>query len=174
MSHFESQIFTSYQRGFSMIELVAVIVILGIVGVYVAPKISNVSSYEITVVRDAILSNARRAQHLSMYDSSQCYRLNIAANQFGVQTAASQAGPWQYLTTPYDPSDATHPIQKAFNNLDSVSPVSAIYFDALGNRTVSCRGAVASGVTTITLTDSTETRSINICSTGYATASSCI
>lgn len=160
------------QEGFTLIELVLVIVLLGIVGVYVAPKITDFSSYEARVVKDSILSAARRAQHLAMYDSSLCYRLNIEANQFGVQSASSQAGPWQYLTSPYDPTDANHPVKKAFNKVDSVLPLGAIYFDALGNRTTTCKGAAA-GSTTLTLTQGGEAHSINLCSTGYATESSC-
>lgn len=162
------------QSGFSLLELISVIVILGIVGAYVAPNISSVSSYDITVVRDSILSAARRAQHLAMYDSSMCYRLNIESNQFGVQTAVEQSGPWQYLTSPYDPTDVNHSVKKAFNNVDSVLPIGAIYFDALGNRSASCKGAIATGTATIILSQGGESRSINICSTGYATGSNCI
>ncbi len=57
---------TSKQSGFTLIELVTVIVILGLLAVVAVPRFANKGSFESRTVEDKLISAARHAQQLAM------------------------------------------------------------------------------------------------------------
>jgi MSHA pilin protein MshC len=160
------------QVGFTVIELVQVIVVLGVLAASIIPRVVDFGSYNAYPVRDHILSAARRAQHLSMYESNNCYRLNFEADKFGVQRSVDSGVSWSYLTTPYDPADTGHSVNQAYNEV-TVAPLTPILFDNLGNAATDCAGTAAAGTAVITVTSGSESLTLNICTTGYATISAC-
>jgi MSHA pilin protein MshC len=160
------------QTGFTIIELVQVIVILGILSAFVVPRVVDIGTYSVYPVRDYLLSAARRAQHMAMYDANNCYRLNFEATRFGVQSSNDGGTVWVYLTSPYDPNDPTEEIIQAYNNV-TIAPLTPIYFDTLGNAATNCAGAAAAATSVISVSQGSEAIGLNICTTGYATISAC-
>jgi len=74
----QQHIVSSHAKGFTLIELVATIVLLGILAVNVAPKFTGRSGMAEYALRDQIISTIRFAQQRAMYDhSGNCYTVFI-------------------------------------------------------------------------------------------------
>jgi MSHA pilin protein MshC len=54
------------QKGFTLIELVMVIVLIGIIGLFIAPKLGNVTSMKAGAFREKLRADIRYAQNLAM------------------------------------------------------------------------------------------------------------
>ncbi len=75
-----------FSRGFTLVEFVVTMVLLGILMVAVAPRFFDRGDFANYAVRDQIISAYRFAQQRAMYDhSGNCYRLFIDGTQFGPQ-----------------------------------------------------------------------------------------
>ncbi len=109
-------------RGFTLVELVAVIVLLSILTASVIPRFTSRDGFAEYAVRDQLISAFRLSQQRAMYDhSGNCYRLNIDADGFGSQRDGVYFGPVGEINFSDD-----------YSNI-SVTPASPIYFDGLGN-----------------------------------------
>jgi len=76
----------AYQSGFTLIELVSVVVLLGVLAVTTLPRYTGNQDFDAYTSRDQIIAGARMAQQRAMYDrSGTCYTLNIGSNNIRVQ-----------------------------------------------------------------------------------------
>ena len=57
---------TSLQHGFTLVELITVLVILGLIAVAVLPRMLQRDTFETRTAQDTLLSAARQAQQLAM------------------------------------------------------------------------------------------------------------
>lgn len=153
------------ELGFTLVELVSVIVLLGIVSVSVAPRFSGTGGVAEYSVRDQIISAARFAQQRAMYDHdiTHCYRLFVDVNQFGAQRDISDGNGFQF----FGPLHQNNPAQGILlsGDYNNITPTLVagntmlIAFDGLGNGIeVNCAGGRiiqttidVSGDTTVTL-----------------------
>jgi len=98
-------------QGFTLIELVAVIVLMGVLAAYVAPKFTGSAGIAEYTLRDQIVSTLRFAQQRAMYDhSGACYGVSINATNvtaekngsliLGTQTIALTGDYQGYSATP--------------------------------------------------------------------------
>lgn len=112
-------------RGFTLIELITILVILGIISVFAVPRLSGAESFSVTSARDTGLSVARQVQLRAMQQetpSAGCFALEITASRLG-GSIASGCG---FNTERSDVIDlADSPVRIA-------STVNAIHFDLLG------------------------------------------
>ena len=70
-------------RGFSLIELVTVLVIVGILAVFAAPRLFTVQSITLPAVAAQLLANIRYTQSLAM-SQGQRYRINFTATTYQI------------------------------------------------------------------------------------------
>jgi MSHA pilin protein MshC len=153
------------QRGFTLIELIAVIVLIGILAVYAASRFVGKDGFADYAAQDLIVGAARIAQQRAMYDhSGPCFRLNIA-NSGGVATVSAESNA-SGSYAPIGPADWANGV--TLDSDVSVADIS-IYFDDLGNTlgtAPDCAGTPAS--IAITLND------LQVClySTGHIQAQS--
>lgn len=137
---------SSSQTGFSLIELVAVMILLGVLAVTALPRFTGKSDFSLYSARDQITAGARLAQQRAMIDrhSDLCYRLVIASNVLALQyedslSVIENIGPseeWRsgiVIDADVSVSDAT------------------VYFDGLGNVLSACGGLQLSSITTINI-----------------------
>lgn len=127
-------------KGFTLIELVAVIVLLAILTVTVAPRFLDRGGFSEYAVRDQIISAARMAQQRAMYDqeAGSCYRLEVSGALFGVQSRANTYG----FIGPDDSWRSGIAIENGVTVAGGL-PV-RVYFDGLGNAldsTADCAGS---------------------------------
>ena len=162
------------QRGFTLLELVQVIILIGILAAVVGSRFITTSEFDGYLVRDQLIVTSRMAQQRAMYDTVSCYRLNLANNYYSVQRSVDNGANWTTVVpTSNDPDDA---VQKSYIRAISGAPLNqSVYFDQLGNTLTNCAGAggsLVAGTTVITLTGDI-TLTFNICATGYATTNAC-
>ena len=124
-------------RGFTLVELITVIVLIGILAVYIAPRFSDKSGFADYATQDLIISAARIVQQRAMYDhsSNACYRVNISSGTIYIE---SYNGSSYTRIGPADWSNGVE-IDSSVNVADS-----NIYFDGLGNAldaTPQCAGS---------------------------------
>ncbi|KXF80031.1 prepilin-type N-terminal cleavage/methylation domain-containing protein [Enterovibrio coralii] len=78
-------------RGFTLVELVTVLVILSVLSVYAVPRLSGAESFSVTSARDTGLSVVRQVQLRAMQQedpSNSCFALNLTATRFGGSVAS--------------------------------------------------------------------------------------
>jgi MSHA pilin protein MshC len=156
------------KAGFSLIELIAVIVLLGVISVSVAPRFLGSDSFSSYTVRDQIITAARLAQQRAMYDhSGNCYRLQISGGFISVQDSAST-----YTNLGPDQSWVAGLAIDGSVTVNGGADIS-IYFDGLGNAigtSSDCGGSPVSTPITITGGD---TLGVCLHAAGYIQAQAC-
>lgn len=153
-----------YVAGFTLIELVVVLVLLGIVATYVAPRFTGLGGYAELTAQKNIQQALRYAQQLAMTQTDQTitFTTNAASNQIDVRIGANSA------PRPGGSSGnfaATYPEQLSNVNLTSADVT--IVYDRLGRAAVN--GSNAGAVATIAITGPAQTLSVRVeGETGYA------
>ncbi len=111
------------QKGFTLVELIVVILLIGILSISIAPRFFAVSSYEDRKASDELRSALRHTQQLAMNRGGNIQLLLTATNLTVQQTDGTA------LRSP----DGHMPYVKTFPSNVTVSPVpSTITFDTLG------------------------------------------
>lgn len=151
------------QQGFTLVELVTVVMVLGIISLTIAPKFTGSSGYSEFALQKRFASALRNTQLKAMYDTRAdfCYRLNLstgsnASASFGPSsksylsgnesvscgTAIDMESP-EFLRTNAGEINADNLL---FSALDNVTAVTYIQFDSSG-RAATSAGSCASGCT---------------------------
>lgn len=174
-------------RGFTLIEMVAVVALLGVIAVTVLPRLSGTNSAEVLVLKDQLLAAIRFTQQKAMFDNQRCYRLRFSASDFAIQSSNDINGSaftdlvaGSFAEAGFQLSDA-QAYYAAANPLISVGGSGVVFpfyiwFDSLGNSVQgalnNCRPMTLQNTITLTLQGESN-RTIHVCSTGYATESNC-
>lgn len=120
------------QSGFTLVELVATIILIGIIAVTVVPGFSGAGTYSEYALRDQFISAVRFAQQRAMYDhqAQSCYRVLVEADQFGPQRSLDGGATFEYFgpNSSSDGADSQHKITAPLT-----MTAATIYFDGLGN-----------------------------------------
>ena len=103
------------QQGFTLIELVMVIIVLAIISVTAASRYASKSSFSAELIRDQAMSIARQIQIGAMQQQQfACTTLTIADSLFGCATRQNSTN---YLTTANDQVTITPNYFLGFNLL---------------------------------------------------------
>jgi MSHA pilin protein MshC len=145
-------------KGFTLIELVAVIVLIGILATYVAPKFSGRSGIAEYTLRDQIISTLRFAQQRAMYDhSGSCYGVVIDSDAAIAVKDGDQLIGTQAITFSGDYQGYT------------ATPTS-VFFDGMGNPKTGgadCASATVSSVSITVSSSAGAALQIAISAAGY-------
>jgi len=158
------------RSGFTLIELVAVMVLISILAVFVVPKMTGTSGLDEYIVRDQLISALRFAQQHAMYDQAtgHCYRVNTTVHRYAVERSTDSGATFNPMSD-FALGDGDASVISA---LDKVTlSIQTQRFDGLGNPVAACGGA-NSGNQAISIVGST-TVSLCIYSTGYVRAGAC-
>jgi len=150
------------QHGFTLVELVTVIILIGILAVAVLPKFDGTASYEAHSHRAQLISALRLTQQRAMQqtDNSFCNHLIIEREQYGVpdridcDITVIPSSDWQ--------PDATGYIVDERYDITFGSSPNVIGFNSMGRPLIDCAGGC-----TIEVSSSVETLQIEIESEGY-------
>ncbi|MGK0442420.1 MAG: MSHA pilin protein MshC [Pseudohongiellaceae bacterium] len=124
------------ESGFTLIEMVSVMVLLGILAVTAIPSFTGTDDFSAYSAQDQIIAGARMAQQRAMYDraADNCYSLNIASNVITVQRFFSATG----ITAPVGPTQEWLDGIIVDSDVAITPNPTNIYFDGLGNSVTSC------------------------------------
>ena len=152
--------------GFTLVELVSVIVLMGILMVTIAPRFLGKGGFVEYAVRDQIIAGARMAQQRAMYNQDFCYRLQIDSGVITVQGRVVGSG---------DPYENIGPDEGWRSGIVIEAGVTVndttFYFDGLGNAlsdTLDCAGNTLAETTLSVQGETTTTVCIN--GVGYVRA----
>ncbi|MDD1782204.1 type II secretion system GspH family protein [Enterovibrio sp. ZSDZ35] len=117
-------------NGFTLIELITVLVILGIISVFAAPRLSGAESFSVTSARDTGLSVVRQVQLRAMQQetpSNACFALNVTATRLGGSVASDSC--------PLGEEDNRSDVVDLSSSEVKVAGPAIISFDLLGRPT---------------------------------------
>lgn len=86
-------IFLKKNKGFTLIELVMVIIIMGILAVTVLPKFFGSNGFEEYAYRTEVISTLRAVQQKAMQDTANCYQIVVTAKVIQENTNGCQIPP---------------------------------------------------------------------------------
>ena len=153
MLRYGGMINIKFSKGFTLVELVAVIVLLGILSVYAVPRLFDGSDVAATVFQSRAISILRNIQTRAMQDTRKdgyCYKVNFDSgnNTFGVpslnyESTSDSAQIAETCATTIDTSSDTqfYYVTSDELNADGISMVAranngdviaSIEFDSLG------------------------------------------
>lgn len=114
--------YAANQVGFTLIELVATIIVIGVLAVTVLPRFSDRSGVAEYAFLDELIALAQQAQQRAMFDhGGSCYGVSLHAMQAVAEVDGAAINGQSIVTFDND-----------YDGL-GVSPQTTIYFDALGN-----------------------------------------
>ncbi len=76
--------------GFTLVELVLVIVLLGVLSVMIAPRFFTASGYDQVAARDQLIQLLRQAQLQTMNNSAECQVVHFGNNQSWIPASTAQ------------------------------------------------------------------------------------
>lgn len=167
--------------GFTLVELIVVIVLLAIISVYASSKYMGASRFSSAVAQEQVLSILRQVQITAMQsntsnNSNSCRSILMASNQFGVTQACQSQGMSSAALSDYskDTNQQQLELIQLSYDFNSVSgAVSELSFDLLGRPAMVTSAAVTSLCSnsdcriTITTPSSNESRSVCINREGF-------
>ena len=139
--------------GFSLLELVTVLLMVGILAVFAAPRLFTVQSITLPAVAAQMISNIRYAQSLSM-SQGQRYRVNFTATTYQITDMSGVP-----IVQPVTASTAAISVSPA--TLSGPLINNYVAFDTKGAPFVSATTALAA-TATITLTSGSDASSITV------------
>ncbi len=142
--------------GFSLIELVIVLLLVGILAVFALPRLTSTQSITLPAVAAQIAANVRYTQNLSM-SQGQRYRINFTANSYHITDMAGVG-----ITQPV--VGGTVPVVVPGVALSGYNPPltnNYVAFDTMGAPYISATALLAA-TATITLTAGADTSSVAI------------
>lgn len=177
-NHSKKQAITT---GFTLVELIVVIVLLAIIGVYASSKYMGASRFSSAVAQEQVLSILRQVQITAMQsntsnNSNSCRSILMASNQFGVTQACQSQGMSSAALSDYSKDTNQQQLELIqlsydFNSVNGT--VSELSFDLLGKPVIVASSATSSLCTnsdcriTITTPSSNESRSVCINREGF-------
>ncbi|HPG25213.1 MAG TPA: GspH/FimT family pseudopilin [Myxococcota bacterium] len=132
-----------WPQGFTVVEMVVLIALIGILGAVAAPRLVSISELRSAQSRRRVLSDLRFAQRLAI--GSGCpVQVGFGANGYTLtQRSACRTG--AFARDVLDPLTRQAPYAVAFEDVTTTSSVDPIVFDALG-RATDATGQVSSAV----------------------------
>lgn len=109
-----------FHTGFTLVELIVVILLIGILSISIAPRFFSVSSYESRRAADEVLSAVRHAQQIAMNRSGDIEFI-LSASDYTVQVSGGIN-----LRSP----DGLVPYKRQFDGVSAIA--STVRFNALG------------------------------------------
>ncbi len=80
------------QRGFTLIELVTVIILLGILSTFAISRFPSTQSYSTTIIKNQLLASARLAQQTSLSRASSAVNVTLIVSEVAGQWNLNVAG----------------------------------------------------------------------------------
>lgn len=155
-------------KGFTTIELVTVIIIVGILAVNILPKFDGTGSYQAHTHRAQLISALRLTQQRAMQrtdpNSHYCHQLVIEADRYGVDNSSANCALQNINHSSWKPDLTGHIIEQGNSISFSIAGETAkiITFDWLGRPGGDCEKGC-----TITVDSDIETLAIEIEAEGY-------
>lgn len=85
-----------HSQGFTLVEVIVVILLIAVLGITVLPKLQGTSEYQLVSHRDQFISLLRTIQMRAMQntqdDSSTCHRIRFLANSSGLSAQNPTSG----------------------------------------------------------------------------------
>ncbi|WP_418113872.1 prepilin-type N-terminal cleavage/methylation domain-containing protein [Vibrio scophthalmi] len=147
--------------GFTLVELIVVIILLAIISAYAASRYIGVGSFSAFAIQDSVISVARQVQLNRMQSNTSA--LN---DSFVLSISSSCIGSKQSCKSPSDSrSDWVSDDSVSFSATPNIN---AIEFDLLGNPLGSASAGVA-----ITIQASNSSAVVSVCPNGLISTSGC-
>ena len=119
------------QLGFTLVELVTTIILIGIIAVAVLPRLLSDSSYSAYTLRNEFISELRQVQLKAMQNTDQCYQLDVNASGYTLRYFSGRSG--NICSNPFRTEQPQTFSGGAYITLaSSASQVFSITFDSLG------------------------------------------
>jgi MSHA pilin protein MshC len=74
----------THAKGFTLVELVTVMILIGILAVSALPRFIGSSSYSAYSLRNEFLAELRAVQALALNNTDRCYRIGVTPSQYQV------------------------------------------------------------------------------------------
>ncbi|MUK26299.1 prepilin-type N-terminal cleavage/methylation domain-containing protein [Aliivibrio fischeri] len=134
------------RNGFTLVELIIVILLLAIIAVYTASKYMGASRFSSAAAQEQVLSILRHVQIASMQTNTShinnaCRSVLTSSNQFGVDSACQNQGMASAVLSDYSKENDRENLDMirlsyAFNTASGAVAISALSFDLLGRPTI--------------------------------------
>lgn len=138
-----------HNKGFTLIELVVVILLISILAVTVAPKFDSTDGYEAHAHRAQLIAALRLTQQRAMQQTDStdvyCHEVVFDGNRYGIPNRKVCT---DVFPVNWEPDATGHTVEErydiTFDVNGSVSP-SSVGFDWLGRPTIDCVDADGNG-----------------------------
>ena len=141
------------QSGFTLVELVITIVIMGILASVAAPRFFERNAFDERGYYEDTLAALRYAQKLAVATGCQV-QVTITASNYTLKQRATTCTSGAFTGDVFNPGNPGNAYTKAAPSGLTLTPATTLTFNGLGQ--------VSGGATTITLTGTADTRSITL------------